>query len=281
MSLPVEPLRLTISIVIYRQDYKVLAECIESVITAIRYLRNATPSVEETTIFVINNGATTDVNSGSMLQLQAQAREINSEITLIEGQGNIGYGAAHNLAIENLDGGLHVLINPDVALSSDCLYNGVRFFSENDTAVCLSPQCYNFSGEKQYLCKQYPSVFSLALRGISSATLNRIFQKKLDHYEMKCADFDKAFEARLVSGCFMMCKVDALKLVQGFEEKYFLYFEDFDLSLRLGAVGKLFYVPSMKIKHAGGGAAKKGFMHILIFMRSAIRFFSSHGWKYF
>lgn len=281
MSLPVEPLRLTISIVIYRQDYKVLAECIESVITAIRYLRNAIPSVEETTIFVINNGATTDVNCGSMLQLEAQAREINSEITLIEGQGNIGYGAAHNLAIEKLDGGVHVLINPDVALSSDCLYNGIRFFSENDTAVCLSPQCYNFSGERQYLCKQYPSIFSLALRGISSANLSRIFQKKLDHYEMKCADFDKAFEARLVSGCFMMCKVDALKLVRGFEEKYFLYFEDFDLSLRLGALGKLFYVPSMKIKHAGGGAAKKGLIHILMFMRSAIRFFSSHGWKYF
>ena len=117
MSLPVEPLSLTISVVVYRQDYKVLAECIESVITAIRYLRNAIPSVEETTIFVINNGATTDVNSGSMLQLEAQAREVNSEITLIEGQGNIGYGAAHNLAIEKLDGGLHVLINPDVALS--------------------------------------------------------------------------------------------------------------------------------------------------------------------
>jgi len=84
----------------------------------------------------------------------------------------------------------------------------------------------------------------------------------------------------IVSGCFMLSRTDTLKEINGFDERYFLYFEDFDLSLRMGKLGKLAYLPTMKIIHAGGHAARKGFAHLGMFARSGIRFFNSHGWRF-
>jgi hypothetical protein len=79
----------------------------------------------------------------------------------------------------------------------------------------------------------------------------------------------------------MLCLSDALIRAKGFDEAYFLYFEDFDLSLRMGEIGRLDYVPAMRIEHAGGHAARKGFSHLRMFMQSGFRFFNTHGWRFF
>jgi GT2 family glycosyltransferase len=58
-----------------------------------------------------------------------------------------------------------------------------------------------------------------------------------------------------------------------------MYFEDTDLTLRLANVTKIAYVPTVRIVHTGGGAARKGFRHVLMFGRSAVTFFRSHSWR--
>ena len=60
-----------------------------------------------------------------------------------------------------------------------------------------------------------------------------------------------------------------------------MYFEDFDLSLRIAPAHKVMYVPAVRIIHFGGDAAKKGRRHVGMFIRSAVTFFSHHGWKWF
>ena len=79
----------------------------------------------------------------------------------------------------------------------------------------------------------------------------------------------------------MFCRSAALAAVNGFTQDYFLYFEDFDLSLKMtGAGWKIAYVPAVSITHFGGHAARKGGMHLYHFIKSAIKFFSAHGWKF-
>jgi len=73
----------------------------------------------------------------------------------------------------------------------------------------------------------------------------------------------------------------AIDSTGGFDPRYFLYFEDFDWSVRLNRVTKTAYVPAVQIGHHGGGAAKKGFKHIYYFVKSALRFYRRHGWKWF
>ena len=79
----------------------------------------------------------------------------------------------------------------------------------------------------------------------------------------------------------MLIRGAALRAVGGFDERYFLYFEDFDLSLRLAGQGAVEYLPAMVVRHYGGGSAAKGWRHRWLFLRSGVRFFSDHGWRWF
>jgi GT2 family glycosyltransferase len=78
----------------------------------------------------------------------------------------------------------------------------------------------------------------------------------------------------------MMVRRKAIEVTGGFDPGYFLYFEDFDWSVRLNRVTRSVYVPRVRIVHHGGKAARKGVRHILRFARSALRFFNKHGWKW-
>ena len=88
-----------------------------------------------------------------------------------------------------------------------------------------------------------------------------------------------ASDIPIASGCFMLARADVLRSLGGFSPRYFLYFEDFDLSLRLSRIAAIAYVPTVRIVHLGGEAARKGLLHQRLFVRSALTFSSTHGWK--
>jgi GT2 family glycosyltransferase len=77
----------------------------------------------------------------------------------------------------------------------------------------------------------------------------------------------------------MFARTQALQDAGGFDERFFLYFEDFDLSLRMRKIGRVVFLPTASIIHLGGNSAAKGFHHIRLFVQSALRFFQKHGWK--
>lgn len=60
----------------------------------------------------------------------------------------------------------------------------------------------------------------------------------------------------------MLCRTDALRAVGGFDERYFLHFEDLDLSVRLHAQGRVVSDPGVTIVHHGGNSAKRGLAHL-------------------
>ena len=84
----------------------------------------------------------------------------------------------------------------------------------------------------------------------------------------------------ILSGSFMFCRREPIAAIGGFADDFFVYFEDFDLSLRASRVGTLAFVPQVKAVHFGGNAARKGLRHILLFARGAIVFFNRNGWRW-
>jgi GT2 family glycosyltransferase len=231
---------------------------------------------------IIDNSKTDGLCESDLNQFMEMANSLDVELKLIHGHGNVGYGRAHNMALANLQSDFHLFSNPDVVLDSECLSVAFSYLLGQPDAVLVSPFATNKIGEKQYLCKRYPSVFTLFVRGFLPSSWQDNFRSRLAHYEMrKLSDEVPTASVPIASGCFMLCRSEALRGVGGFDERYFLYFEDFDLSLRLGKLGQIAYVPSMKITHGGGNAAKKGFKHIAMFIRSGIRFFNTHGWRWF
>ena len=147
--------------------------------------------------------------------------------------------------------------------------------------MAASPAIVDGQGQPESGCKRYPSVFDFMLRGFAPSWLRQRFRRRLQHYEMRDLTSDRIqADVPIISGCFMLFRHDALRQLGGFDPRYFLYFEDFDLSIRARTVGHLSYLPQMCITHLGGNSAKKGLHHILMFGRSAYRFFSSHGWRW-
>jgi hypothetical protein len=120
----------------------------------------------------------------------------------------------------------------------------------------------------------------LLLRGFLPSAVRNRFQQRLAFYEMQdLSEQHPTKDIPIISGCFMLFRTRKLQELEGFNPRYFLYFEDFDLSLRASVNGKLAYVPAMRIVHLGGHSARKGWRHISLFARSGIRFYSTWGWR--
>ena len=132
------------------------------------------------------------------------------------------------------------------------------------------------TGKAQYLHKRYPGALTFASRflGVRTASSDRQF------YEMRAErDSGAPYDPLLVSGCCMMLPTHCWKELGGFSESFFLYFEDYDLSLRASRLGRIRALPTLRISHYGGGAGRKGFRHIRLFLGSAVKFFNRYGWQ--
>lgn len=269
---------LAVSIVTYAPDLAVLAAVLERLGQALRHGQQG-GWLATAHVIVVDNGPGSDWREP--LQEALTAARMPATVELVSGHGNVGYGAGHNLAVQACSDPVHLILNPDVLLEEDALSAGLAFLADHPEAGLLSPAAWGENGQRQYLCKAYPTVLDLALRGFAPAGLRRRFQSRLDRYELReQTGAEPCWDPTIVSGCFMLCRRTALERVGGFRPDYFLYFEDFDLSLRLAAVTRLVYVPAMRVVHLGGHAARKGIRHIGLFLRAATLFFHRHGWRW-
>lgn len=255
---------------------------LDSLLLSLDYLRDTEHSVANWRfqIVLVDNSEADELNLADFGQLTEKLDAIDAEFRLIQGQGNVGYGTGQNLSMSNAHSGYHLVMNPDVELESTCLREGISYLRSNLDVAVASPLAVNNEGKQQYLCKRIPSILVLFLRGFMPVSIQATFRNRLAHYEMQdLSSQEPTHDVPIVSGCFMLCRNSALLEVAGFNEDYFLYFEDFDLSMRLSEKYSLAFVPSMRIVHFGGYAARKGIRHIYLFVRSAYRFFSTYGWR--
>ncbi|AVZ80812.1 glycosyl transferase [Zoogloeaceae bacteirum Par-f-2] len=199
---------------------------------------------------------------------------------LLYGHGNIGYGRGHNMTIGRIRARYHLVLNPDVEIKTDALDQAMRFLEREPTCGLLVPEVIGPDGSVQHLCRRYPSVLALTLRGFAPKAIQRRFEHYLAAYEMRDAQPGVLWNPPTVSGCFMLFRKPILRELKGFDERFFLYFEDFDLSIRASAVTVIARVPGVVIRHYGGKAARKGVRHIFMFARSAWLFFNIHGWRW-
>ena len=266
---------LSISIVIYILEPRILKELLSSLTNAINELPQQWRCVP---ISVIDNGNQHD----DITCILSDYKYLLPDIKYIPTKSNIGYGQAHNLAINECNSKYHLILNPDVIISSGALKSGLEYLEENNFISVVAPKVSNEKVEEQHLCKRYPSLVDLVIRGLPLPIFQKIFSKRLARYESRDITVNnQPVSVELVSGCFMLCRTEHLKKCNGFDKRYFLYFEDFALSVEMAKLGLIYYLPSMKIIHYGGNTSRKGFRHILMFISSAVKFYNCYGWKFY
>jgi GT2 family glycosyltransferase len=271
---------LSASIVTYAPDLALLEQTLDSLRCALD-VAQARGLLVRADVSVIDNGPGEDW-SGPLRALleRTLAGTPWRAAVVVSGHGNVGYGRGHNLALLRSAADYHLVLNPDVIIQDDAVYEAIVFMQSHSDVDLLAPLVTGPDGKVQYLCKRYPALLDLALRGFAPQPIRRMFRERLERYEMKSeTDSGKPFDAPLASGCFMLLRCAAAGASEGFCDDFFLYFEDFDLSLRIGRHGRIVCVPQVKIAHHGGNAAAKGGPHIRMFLRSAATFYKRNGWK--
>ena len=271
------PAMFTASIVTYRPEPRLFGRALASLATAIVEARRR-GALGDATVYVVDNGSreARGAIEPAMAAWPAQA----GTLELIAGHGNVGYGRANNLALARAHSDFHLVMNPDVELEPAALAESLAALAQHPEVGLVAPATYGEDGRRQYLCKRYPTLWVLFLRGFAPAGLRRRHAAALEAYEMRDVIGERIFSGvPLASGCFMLARTALLERVGGFDPRFFMYFEDYDLSLRLGREARVAYVPDARIVHHGGEASRKGARHVAWFVASAWRFFARHGWR--
>jgi len=270
-----------VSLVLYHTPVETLLKTITSLFcSAARALEEEV--IESLHLAIVDNSLNAQYFAAVEECCQAAARSgPGVTLSLQQSESNEGYGAGHNLANLEAASDLYLILNPDVEMSACALLESVSVLSNESGAVAVAPFATGGDGRREFLCKRYPTVWVLLLRAFAPAWLRARYTDKLTHYDMSdvCTGGHHV-DVELASGCYMFVKGDTLRQCNGFDDRYFMYFEDFDLSMRLRAFGRIVFAPEVTVIHHGGYAARKGVRHVFYFIFSGVRFFSQHGWRW-
>ncbi len=277
------PSSLTVSVVTYRPDSVLLERCLRKLALAIGAARED-GVVRSVAVALIDNSEDRDVAEGVIKLGKARFADSGINVTYLHGHANIGYGTAHNLVLHGTGADYQLVLNPDVELAAGSLANAIRWLDEHPEVGAAAPAVTGPDGKPLFLCKRYPAVFDLFLRGFAPGLVRALFRKRLARYELRDyidpASDKPVLGVPVMSGACMLVKRRAIDTTGGFDPKFFLYFEDFDWSVRLNRITKTVWLPSFQVVHHGGAAARKGLKHVGWFARSAWRFYRKNGWRW-
>ncbi|GHN00387.1 glycosyl transferase family 2 [Cytophagales bacterium WSM2-2] len=191
---------------------------------------------------------------------------------------NVGYGKAHNLAMsDSLEKShYHIVLNPDVCFNPGTLERIYDFMEDNPQAGLAMPKVYGTDGELQMMCKLLPQPLNLFLRRFFP--FDNWFKGFNDYYEMKNTGYNRVMNVPFLSGCFMFLRTSALKRTGLFDERFFLYAEDTDLSRRIHQQFETLFFPDAEITHVHARGSYKNFKLTIRNAISAIQYFNKWGW---
>lgn len=226
-------------------------------------------------IYVVDNSA--DPSLGELV------RSVSGKIEYIHGQGNVGYGAAHNIAIRQAmaDGAqYHIVLNPDIEFRPEDIQTLAGYMDSHPDVGWLMPRVIYPGGELQYLCKLLPAPMDLIGRRFLGFLPS--VKRRDRRFEMRATGYDREMDAPFCSGCFMFLRTATLRDIGLFDDRIFMYGEDLDLSRRISTSGRWAtrFWPGVTITHAHNKESYRSRKMLWIHMKSIIYYFNKYGWLF-
>lgn len=251
------------SVVLYRNSSRQVARVVKSVAAS---SPARSPGISLT---LIDNSPTNE--------LAEVARQFG--VAYIHLPHNPGFGAAHNLAIHKAIASgtsYHLVLNPDTHFSGKVIPTLADFMDRHPDVGLVMPDVRYPDGRRQHLCKLLPTPGDLLMRRLWPGLYR--YSGRLAKYELHESGYDKVMDVPALSGCFMLMRTGVLREVGGFDERFFMYLEDVDLSRRIGEVAKTVYFPYVSIVHEYEKGSYRDWRLFFHHVRSAIRYFNKWGW---
>lgn len=276
-----KPVSLHVGVVTFHSDTTHLRESLYAL------LESAVLAEESFALEVIVTVVINDIEKKRIAEIESivaslqKSYQVNHEFNVIVGHGNIGYASGQNLAISSRSADYYLVLNPDLEMDQNTIVTCLDYLQRNRDASMVVPQGFDPNGNYARLAKRYPTIFVLLLRWIGVMPSDSAIGRSVGRYVYDDRlPTDQPEEIDLASGCFMFCRSEIWNKIVGFDERYFLYFEDYDLSIRIREHGVIIEHPDVKVVHHGGGTARFKPRRLLLFSISAIRFFHRHKWKW-
>ncbi|ENU44486.1 glycosyltransferase [Acinetobacter seifertii] len=201
----------------------------------------------------------------------------NEKVIYLKSQGNFGFGCGHNQAISKYaaDSDFFLICNPDIMFQESEFSSLVEFASQCTEGLFLPKIIYS-NGENQFGARLLPTPLNLFARRFSKKMAGSLDQK----YLLKSFSIEKPIFAPYLSGCFMLFRSNVLLELNGFDERFFMYMEDVDLSRRCAERFGTMYYPDAQIVHIHEQASYKNKLLLKAHLKSAIQYFNKWGWLY-
>ncbi len=202
-------------------------------------------------------------------------------ITYIFNDRNLGFAAGHNVGIRHsFDRGTkyNLVLNPDIYFEYGVLESLFEYMEDNREVGLILPKVLYPDGSIQYLYRLLPTPADLFVRRFFPFPFSLLFKKQSERYQLKNMDLDKIQEVPYLSGCFMFLRNEILRETGLFDEQFFLYMDDVDLSRRVGTKSKNIYYPHVTVYHEHMKTSYKSFKFLKHHLKSASRYFNKWGW---
>lgn len=251
-------MKLTASIVTYRTDAEELRKCLEML------LRDGVGKV-----YVIDNSP--DEELRGLVETFANA-------SYIPRHDNPGYGAAHNEALRrslDADSEYHLVLNSDISFGPEVLSSLLSFMDRHPDVGQIQPRIIYPDGKEQNSARLIPTPLDLFGRrfipGWKRSRRNR-------RYELADRPADRILNLPYHQGSFMLFRVSALRHVGFFDERFFMYPEDIDMTRRVHELYPTVYYPRVTITHCHRASSYKSLRMLRIHLVNMFRYFNKWGW---
>lgn len=254
-------MKLSVIIVNYNVKY-FLEQCLHSVLKAVEHLKAE--------VIVIDNNS----SDGSIEYLLPEFQQV----IFIKNEGNLGFGKANNLALRSARGEYILFLNPDTIVAEDCFEKCVHFLEAKPCAGALGIRMIDGTGT--FLPESKRSFPTTTAAFYKLMGLSGLFprSKHFNKYSLNYLDEHSNHAVEVLAGAFMMVRKKVLDSVGGFDEQFFMYGEDIDLSYRIKQAGfENWYFAESAIIHFKGESTKKASLKYLkMFYQAMIVFVNKH-----
>ena len=217
-------------------------------------------------IFVVDNNST----DGSKEFFTDKFPGIN----FIWNTENEGFAKANNKALHQASGDYIIFLNPDSIVAEDCFEKCIAFIQSKNNDIACGVKMIDGSGK--FLKESKRAFPSPAISLYKLSGLTKLFPKStiFSKYHLGYLDENVNHEIDVLAGAFMMMPKKIADKVGGFDEDFFMYGEDIDLSYRIQKAGyKNFYFAETTIVHFKGESTKKGTLNYVKLFYTAMSVF--------
>ncbi|CAN0052510.1 unnamed protein product [Ectocarpus fasciculatus] len=193
---------------------------------------------------------------------------------------NLGYGSGHNRVFRKYLGkaDFHIAINPDVYFQPGTFEPLLDFMTAQRNVGLCTPKVLYPEGATQYLCKLVPSPADLFIRRFVPSFFKGFTEGQITRYEMRHFNYNENLEVPILSGCCMVLKNQALERCGMFDERFFLYLEDVDLSRRVYQKYRNIHFAGSSIVHQYQKSSYRKWSSLKLHLDSAFKYFGKWGW---